>query len=352
MTETLWYTRCPVPTAFSIAVWNGWIDAEFRRDGIAVRSLATSGDRAARQAHFQQTLPNFFRHGGNTPPLFSRSRGRDVRLIGLSFNESLRVVLVRPDSDIESVGDLAGKRLSIPRRLNDTIDFWRTTVLRGFVDILADAGLSLADTVATEVEIGRAFVDDSQSARRGEDSLWRGDFMLGHQREEALALIRGEVDAIYSQGSIAAIVQGFTGARAVFDSRDTTRWVNNDAPLTLTVTGDLLDARPDLVDRWLARVLAASRWAADNEREAKRSIAIEGGIPEDLVDRAFSPEIHRQLGVSLDAVSLERLESQHRQLLDRGFIDRPIDFARFVDFGPLRRAEEILAAGRLVEAAQ
>ena len=57
------------------------------------------------------------------------------------------------------------------------------------LDILADAGLSLADTVATEVEIGRAFVDDSQSARRGEDSLWRGDFMLGHQREEALALI-------------------------------------------------------------------------------------------------------------------------------------------------------------------
>lgn len=352
MTDTLWYTRCPVPTAFSIAVWDGSIEDEFRPDGIAFRSLATTTDRAARQSHFQQTQPNFFRHGGNTPPLFSRSRGRDVRLIGLSSGESLRVILVRPDSDIETVADLRGRRVAVPRRLNDTIDFWRTTVLRGFGDVLAAEGLSLDDTVQTDIAIERAYVDGSQSARRDSDSLWRGDFMLGHQREEALALIRGEVDAIYSQGAIAAIVQAFTGARAIFDSRDAATWVNNDAPLTLTVTGDLLDARPDIVDRLVERVLVAAEWAARNERDAKRWIATEGGIPEDLVDRAFSPDIHRQLDLSLDEVLIERLRGQHQGLIERGFIDRPVDFDAFVDFGPLRRARERLASRPLLQAAE
>ena len=341
-----------MPTAFSIAIWNGLIDNDLRRDGISLRSLATTTDRDARQSHFQQTQPNFFRHGGNTPPLFSRSRGRDVRLIGLSFNDSLRVILVRPDSDIKSVADLQGKRLSIPRRLNDNIDFWQTTVLRGFEDVLATEGLTLDDTVRTPVDIQRAYVDGSQTANRGEDSLWRADFMIGHQREEALALMRGEVDAIYSQGAIAAITQAFIGARAIFDSRDTATWVNNDAPLTLTVTGDLLDARPDIVDRVVEQILVAGEWAKHNEREAKRHIASEGGLPEDLVDRAFSPDIHRQLDVSLDEVLIEHLRSQHQGLLDRGFIDTPVDFDAFIDFGPLRRAQERLAARTIREAAE
>ncbi|AWD22555.1 ABC transporter substrate-binding protein [Fuscovulum blasticum] len=343
MTNTFWYTRCPVPTAFSLAVLNGWIAQDLQTEGIAFRSLATTPDRSARQSHFQQTQPNFFRQGGNTPPLFSRAAGRDVRLIGLSFNESLRVILVRPDSDIRSVADLRGKRISIPRRLSDPVDFWRTTVLRGFSDVLAANGLRLQDTVPTEVRIARAYVDSAQDARRAEDSLWRADFMLGHQREEAEALIRGEVDAIFSQGAIAAITQGFTGARAIFDSQDTARWVNNDAPLTLTVTGDLLDRRPDLVDRVVAQTLRAATWARAQERQAKRLIAIEAGLPEDLVDRAFSPRVHEQLGLSLDDTLIARLESQNRLLVDHGFIERPVDFTRFIDFGPLARAQPLLA---------
>ena len=38
----LWYTRCPVPTASSIAISQGWLDAEFASDGIAVSSLRAS----------------------------------------------------------------------------------------------------------------------------------------------------------------------------------------------------------------------------------------------------------------------------------------------------------------------
>ena len=129
--DTLWYTRCPVPTAFSVAIRLGWIDDEFAPDKIEVASLLSSAARATRESHFAHTQPGSFRHGGNIPPLWAFSEGNDVRLIALSWNDEIQVVLARPDSDIRTVADLKGRKLGVPRRLHDSIDFWRATVLRG-----------------------------------------------------------------------------------------------------------------------------------------------------------------------------------------------------------------------------
>ncbi|RUT28298.1 ABC transporter substrate-binding protein [Arsenicitalea aurantiaca] len=344
MTKAVWYTRCPVPTAFSIAIRTGRIQAALAGLGASAHSLLESKDPAVRQSHFDQTLSAFFRQGGNTPPIFSRARGKDVRVIGLSDNPSLRVILVRPDSDITTLADLRGKRISIPVRRNDPTDFWRTTVLRGFVDVLGSAGIDLAETLETQILIDRSYVSGSRSSGGADDSLWDGSFMLGHQREEALALIRGEVDAIYSQGSIGTIVQAFTGARAIFASHDTDAWVNNDAPLPLTVTGELLDERPDIVDAWLEETIIASQWAAGNALEAKRIIAGETGLAEDLVDAAFTGTIHERLDLDLSEGRVAKLQSQHDHLLTHGFIDAPVDFGAFIDHGPLRRVSERLDA--------
>lgn len=62
-TDTLWHTRCPVPTAFSIAVQHGRLDEALRPEGVQVQSIAVSTDPQVRQAHFEQILPGFFRHG-------------------------------------------------------------------------------------------------------------------------------------------------------------------------------------------------------------------------------------------------------------------------------------------------
>lgn len=37
--STLWFTRCPVPTATGIAADRHWLSEEFAPDGIEVRSL-------------------------------------------------------------------------------------------------------------------------------------------------------------------------------------------------------------------------------------------------------------------------------------------------------------------------
>src|ERR1700733_487729 len=121
----LWYTRCPVPTASSIAISQGWLDDEFARDGITVSSLRASADSDVRESHFDHTKAASFRQGGNIPPIWTRSRGSDVRLIGLSWAEQYQAILTRADTGIDGPEDLAGRRLALPRRGNDQIDFWR-----------------------------------------------------------------------------------------------------------------------------------------------------------------------------------------------------------------------------------
>ena len=94
--KNIWYTRCPVPTAFSIALRNGWFDEEFAADGIEVSSLLKSSDRVVRESHFDHTLPDSFRHGGNAPPIWARAKGNDVRLIGLSWTDQPQFLRAYP----------------------------------------------------------------------------------------------------------------------------------------------------------------------------------------------------------------------------------------------------------------
>jgi ABC-type nitrate/sulfonate/bicarbonate transport system substrate-binding protein len=347
--HTLWYTRCPVPTAFSIAVQQGTLHQEFAADGIAVRSLASSSDRNVRQSHFDATQSSFFRHGGNGPPLIARSRGADIRVVALSWNKARKAVLTLPETGIRSAADLKGRRISIPRRVSDSVDFWRAAVLRGFGQALRSAGLSFDDVEQVEVATGRTFVEDTRPSTEQNASLWDARFMLGHQREEAFALVRGEVDAIYSHGAIAAIVEGFLGTTTVADLGErapgaaATALANNDFPYVLTASGQLIDEQPELVERWLARVLAASAWARSHERQTKQIIAAETGLAVELVDHAYSPSIHQELDLDTSPEQIEALRSQYEHLRAYDFLKQPFDLAAFIDPRPLAAARELLA---------
>jgi ABC-type nitrate/sulfonate/bicarbonate transport system substrate-binding protein len=346
--DTLWYTRCPVPTAFSIAARDGSLEAEFAEDGIAVRSLAASTDPSVRQSHFEHTQRNSFRHGGNIPPLVARSRGADLRLIALSWSDYSFRVLALPESGIQTASDLAGRRLSLPRRVNDSVDFWRATVLRGYSSALASVGLTLEDVELVDLEIERSYVSGASTASVQNSSLWGPQFMLGFQREEAAALVRGEVDAIFTEGAFSVAQTAALGATVVIDVGRLPlheQRVNNALPLAFTASGELIDERPDLVARWLAVSLAAADWAVVHPEETRRVIAAETGLAEELVPQAQSPDVHLQLGLDLSPEHLAALQSQHDLLLAHGFLAGPVDFDAFVDPAPLRAARDLLAAG-------
>jgi ABC-type nitrate/sulfonate/bicarbonate transport system substrate-binding protein len=340
----LWYTRCPVPTASSLAIARGWLDDEFAADGIAVASLRSSADPAVRESHFDHKQADSFRQGGNIPPIWTRSRGSDVRLIGLSWAEQYQAVVALPESGIAGPEDLAGKRLGLTRRVNDQIDFWHATGLHGYQSTLNHVGLGLDDVELVDLAVEERYLPGNETSHSG--SLFGAFTNRRLQSAEVLALLRGEIDALYVAGGRGPDLEALAGVHRVFDIQgqdDPALKVNNITPAALTVSGALLDERPDLVARYVAATIRAARWAAENAEETRRIIAHEVGIAEDWVLPGYPREVHAHLEPSLDDDLVEAIEAQKRFLLHHGYITADFDVREWIDAGPLDAARALLA---------
>src|SRR4051794_27251568 len=182
----LWFTRCPVPTATGLAADKGWFDEAFAADGIAVRSLQDgAAGPALRAEHFNHGLTSLIREGGNVPALWARSRGAQTRLVGLTWIDERQAIVVRADDDLAEPAQLAGRRVAIPARPGEAIDFWRAMALAGFAGALRGAGLGLSDVDRVDV----APLADTEG--RGASGF----------APEVQAVIDGRVDAAYVKGA-------------------------------------------------------------------------------------------------------------------------------------------------------
>lgn len=100
--------------------------------------------------------------------------------------------------------------------------------------------------------------------------------------------------------------------------------------------------------RLLSRVLDAAEWAKSHEAHSKRIIASETGLAEELVDTAFSPDIHRELDLDFADDKVAALRGQHDHLLAHGFLKAAVDFERFLDPRPLERAQDLRTSSRRI----
>ena len=346
--DTLWYTRCPVPTASSIAIDRGWLDEEFTGDQIRVSSLRESGAREVRESHFSHTQENSFRQGGNIPPIWAKSIGHDVSLIGLSWVDKFQGLIALPNSGIEKPAALRGRRIGLPRRVNDQIDFWRATSLRGILTTL-----ELAELGARDVEIVDLPVDETYLVAIGEDhsgSLWTARTLRRLQATELFALIRGEVDAIFTNGPRGLELQTLLNARVVSDfgrHPDARIRTSNDTPVAITVSGKLARENPEIVARYLARLIRAGDWARTHADETRRIVAQDVGTAEEWVAEAYGPRLHQRLTPELSELSIVALESQKNFLLAHGFIQNDFKIADWINHEPLARAFELAGRARV-----
>lgn len=341
----LWYTRCPVPTASGIAIQNGWFDQEFGRDGIAVRSLRSSSDRQVRESHFTHTLENSFRQGGNGPSIYARSEGQDTVLLGLHWTTQYQGILARPDAGIRSLQELRGKRLALPRRLRDKIDFWRSISLQGYDSALRLGGLTLGDVELVDLPVTESFVDDRQRGQ-GTDS-WRAAGLLRQHQAETVALLRGEVDVIFGHSVWGVALREQFDLHEVVNLAtiaDPQARINNGQPKTLTVSARLLREHPSLVDRYVAQVVRAAQWAREHDGQARRQLALETASAEAWLDEGTGAGSIARLDISLDETLLDALEQRKNFLLRHGFIRNDFDVRRWADAGPLARAQASLGA--------
>lgn len=127
--------RSPIPTATGLAHRLGWLEREAALDGTP---LTVAG------GHLWE--------GETTRALWERSEGRDTRLIGLTWVETFQAVVALPDAGIAHPGQLAGRRLALPRDEAAPVDTRRAAARRGIYAAIALAGLFPDEIVQVDVD--------------------------------------------------------------------------------------------------------------------------------------------------------------------------------------------------------
>lgn len=339
--EFVWYTRCPAPTPLSISAQLGWVDEAFNASRIEVRSIRDSADPAVRQSHFDHSLDWSFRQGGNIPPIWARSTGRQTRVVGITTTDEFQAVIALPGSGIATGADLKGRRIGVPRKARETIDFQRATALKGIVSALTLAGLTVKD-----VEL--VYLD---SAEGNLIELGNGAF-LGLKRrypygDEVLALARGDIDAFFVKGAEGLVLANQIGAIVVLEfgfHPDAKIRINNGTPRPLTVDAKLADQRPDLVADLIGAIDRATDWAERHPDDAVRFIAREIGVGEDAVRAANGSKVHQHLSLTLDDEQIEAIAHFKDFLLEWGFLPNDFDVRGWIDGRPLDAAGRRSAA--------
>jgi len=330
--DTIWYTRCPVPTPLGIAVQEGWLAREFAADGIVLKSLQDNVDAEMRESHFDHHLAHSFRQGGNIPAIWARAKGRDTRVIGLSWTDEFQGIIALPGSGIRTPRDLQGRRLGLTRHAV-SIDFKRAAALKAFETALAIDGIGLAQV---------ALLDVKDTPRDGGDAPAYPNPFGGerrhHYESEVAALLRGDVDAIFVKGVLGIQVLHMLSAQLVIDlgsHPDPLVRNGNGTPRTLTVDASFIARRPDLVARFLGQVVAAGHWAAAHPEEAVAYIGRETDASSEWVRYGYGAGVHRRLQTNLDDSAIAGLKSFKDFLLRHGFLDADFSVDDWIDPAPL-----------------
>ncbi|WP_139139222.1 ABC transporter substrate-binding protein [Sphingobium phenoxybenzoativorans] len=338
----IWFTRCPVPTATGLAYKLGWLDAEFARDGIQVKTLQDAPQALARH-HYDHRMPTLVREGGNLLALAARAQGEDTRLVGLTWIEDSQVILVRRDSGIATAADLAGKRLGLPTFTEHPIpehvrgmSITRAMSLMGYKGALASAGLTFDDVELVEVN---GTIGNVQGARLGDGpiQMWAYD-----------ALAKGKIDALYVKGASSlddAYAAGLTVGINLDKLPHPHFRVNNGTPRPITVHRRFIDEHFDYLVRFFVQTLAAADWARENADDVRRIVAQETRGTDGAVIDGYGEAFHHSLQPELSSERIELLAQQKKALWLHGFLERDFDLAEWIDPRPLEEARRRLDAG-------
>jgi ABC-type nitrate/sulfonate/bicarbonate transport system substrate-binding protein len=336
--DTLWYTRCPVPTALGIAIQKGWLQDSIRAQGGKVESIRESNEQAVRESHFSHTVRNSVRHGGNIPAIGAKALGRDTRVIGLSWADEAQLILASPESGIRTVRDLKGRRFGLPNWKNVEVDFSRAQAIRALENALSLEGLAVSDVELVDYTIEQLYSDDAASNVNGTlVSLSRAR----NSNLEVIGLLRGEVDAIFLKGVHGAQIANQFGLVTVIDTGshpDPLIRSNNGTPRTLAVDGSLIDNHFDVAVSIVEQVLRAEAWAEAHPDETRLYLAREVNASEYWVTVAYSENAHKRLRTDLSDQSVNALQHFTDFLHRWNFIPRTFDVRDWIDVRPLEQA--------------
>ncbi len=342
--DTIWFTRCAgggrggVPTASGIAYKLGYLDEEFKGEGITLKTLQEDAGEELRRHHYDHELENLIREGGNLFSIPAKAQGAKTRLIGLTWIDEAQSILVRQGSDIRSPADLRGRKLALPAyRPADILEnkrgrsIARHQSVAGYKGALASVGLTLDDITLVEVGAGDA-------------GAGAGGFSQSYE-----PLQKGQVDAIFVKGAAAQDAARKFGFEVGIDLDrlpEKRFRVNNGTPRPITVHEHFLEHHFDLLVRFLKQTLRAAEWAKTHLKEVSEILQSETGATAEGVAAAYRNGFHLSLAPDLSDERVELFRQQKTFTLNYGILDRDFDFDAWIDRRPLEEALRSLSSVR------
>ncbi|BBF81551.1 ABC transporter substrate-binding protein [Asticcacaulis excentricus] len=327
--DTVWITRCPVPTATAIALHHGWFDQAFTARGFRTQTLQDTTDPKLRSQHFYHDLRTLFREGGNVPAFWARAKGHDnTVVVGLTWVDETQLLLARPGSGL-TPDALKGKVLGLSNAPG-AVDIWRAMALRGYETALKLHGLTLDDVTLKDLHAPEV---NWNGQRRG--GTWSS------ASEDAL--LSGEVDLIYAKGAPAVALQAKHGLEVVLDLNtlsDPVLRINNGTPRPITVHRHFLNDHPELIALYLRIIDQASDWARANPQRVADIIASETGTTPDAVRAGYGEKLARSFDVSLSPERVAAFQDQADFLFRHRLIEAPVDVGQWIDGSALKAARE------------
>lgn len=337
------YTICPVLVASHIAVQKGWLESEFKKVKGGLRYL-WSLPHQNWLSHFNHTLPNQFRDGGNIPAIQARSEEKKTKLIGLTFSSGGGQILVRVNSGINKVSDLKGKKIGLYKRLNtDRVDFWRATAERGILLALDIAGVKRDEVTIVDLLVTGPDYPSTKPVKSPSELWWSRnerftELNAAYYRTEINALLDGRVDAIYANSGRSSIFQSEGNVKAIEDLGRYPDWTLQvaNSPYTITVSAELAEAHPEIVVAYLKAVIKAGRWIKDNQAKAAeifaKLISFWSGkcVLKEIAKYNFVPD--------LSAKNIAGIEIEKQFLLEHGYIQNDFDVKEWADASFLEEA--------------
>jgi len=314
--QSIWYAHSPAVAPLIIALRKGWLENTLAHEGIGLQSVNGHADPAIRRSYSDHHLSFQLRQGGNVPAIWARANGAGTRLLGLTWTQEFQAVVTLPSTGIKTARDLTGRRYAVPRFAPLGYQVLAPFAIRGLVNARAAEGLDIAGIDLVDVPVGR----NPAASGLGPYAPQR----LTIYADEALALLRGDIDAFYVKGSEGIAAASFIGATIVSEfgfHPDIEIRTNAGTPRPLTVDQTFIDSRPDLLDSLVGDIARAGSWAAQNRSEAVSILARENNIGEDFASLALGADLSTAVGLTLDGEELKTFARYKQFLLEWQFID-------------------------------
>jgi len=217
----------------------GWLEDEFKKDGISIRWVQTLGSNKALE--FLNAGSIDFGSSAGAAALVSKINGNPIKSIYVYSQPEWTALVTRKDTNINKIEDLKGKRVAVTRGTDPHIFLVRA---------LQSVGLTEKDIVPV---------------------------LLQHP-DGKTALIRGDVDAWAGLDPMMAQAEVQDGARLFYRNKAANTWG------ILSTRIEFLKDHPDLVKRVLAVYEKARKYALANYGEEKKAFQAATKLSDEIAD--------------------------------------------------------------------